>query len=100
MADVSFRDFAAALMQGKQADAAALLARLLGLAAPDAAAATAHFSGRMKDPAFMTKAMSLRTAVTSGSDDDIDRLLADCFGLDAAHRPAAIAALRKRYPAS
>ena len=96
--ELTFRDFAGALMSGDRARAASVLATLLALPPDDAAAATAHFADRMKDPAFMPKAMGLRTAVTTGSDDDIGAFLADCFGLDDAQRPAALAALRSRYP--
>jgi hypothetical protein len=53
----------------------------------------------MADPAFMPKAMGLRTAVTSGSDAEIAALLGDCFGLDGPARDAAAGALRARYPA-
>jgi hypothetical protein len=47
----------------------------------------------------MPKAMSLRTAVTTGSDAQIGELLGDCFGLDATARDPAVAAIRRRYPA-
>jgi len=96
MPDVTFRDFAMAAMPNP-ALAAQHLQTLLGLDAPAAEAATAHFKSKMTDPAFMMKAMSLRTAVTSGSDTDIAALLRDCFGLAATDAP--IAALRTRYPA-
>jgi hypothetical protein len=43
--------------------------------------------------------MGLRTAVTSGSDDDIAALLGDCFGLTGPTRGSAVTALRKQYPA-
>jgi hypothetical protein len=99
MSEVTFRDFAGAVMKGDAAAAAAVLEALLGLPAEAAAAATAHFRSRMADPAFMPKAMGLRTAVTSGSDAEIGALLGDCFGLDEAARGAAITALRTRYPA-
>jgi hypothetical protein len=99
VSDVTFRDFAGAVMQGNDAAAASALATLLALPADAATAATAHFRGRMADPAFMPKAMGLRTAVTSGTDAQIGELLADCFGLDDAARARAIAALRERYPA-
>lgn len=98
MADVTFRDFAGALMQGKQADASAMLEPLLGLTGDDATRATEYFAGRITDPTFMVKAMGLRTAVTSGSDDDIASILGECFGLDEAQRPSAVAAVRVRYP--
>ena len=35
----------------------------------------------------MGQAMGLRTAVTTGTDDDIAALLTTCFGLDAATLP-------------
>ncbi len=98
MTDVTFRDFAAAIMRNDAAAAEAVLATLLGLDAATAAAAAAHFRGRMADAAFMPKAMGLRTAVTTGSDADIGALLADCFGLVDASASGALAALRTRYP--
>jgi hypothetical protein len=97
--DVTFRDFAGAVMRGDGAAAAAVLETLLGLAPDQAAAATDHFRGRMTDPAFLPKAMGLRGAVTTGTDAEIAALLGDCFGLDGAQRDAAVAALRTRYPA-
>jgi hypothetical protein len=95
----TFRDFAGAVMRGDDAAAAAVPEALLGLAPEQAAAATAHFRGRMADPAFMPKAMGLRAAVTGGTDAEISALLGDCFGLDGAARDAAVGALRTRYPA-
>jgi len=99
MADVTFRDFVGALMQGNKSGAATALEQLLGLPGDQAIRATEHFAGQMSNPAFMPKAMSLRTAVTSGSDDEIGKLLVECFGLDDAQRTSGVAALRKRYPA-
>ena len=100
MADLTFRDFAFAVMQGNVASAVTTLEVLLGLSAPQAAGATEHFRARVADPAFMPKAMSLRTVVTSGTDAQIGELLVECFGLDAAARATAVAAVRTRYPAS
>jgi hypothetical protein len=97
--DPTFRDFAGAVMRGDPAAAAAVLEVLLGLSPEQAAAATAHFRGRMADPAFMPKAMGLRAAVTSGTDAEIAGLLGDCFGLEGAAQGAAVGALRTRYPA-
>lgn len=99
MSDVTFRDFAGAVMRGDSAAAASVLETLLGLSSEHSAAATGHFRGRMSDPAFMPKAMGLRTAVASGSDAEIAALLGDCFGLDGPARDAAVTALRARYPA-
>jgi len=98
MTDVTFRDFAAAIMRNDAPGAEAVLATLLALDSAAAATATAHFRGRMADPAFMPKAMGLRTAVTTGSDADIGALLGDCFGLVGAPATGALAALRTRYP--
>lgn len=98
MADVTFRDFAFAAMQ-KQTDAAiGHLQTLLGLAAEPARAATEYFQQRVSDPAFMPKAMALRTAVESGSDEQIGAVLGECFALDDAQRALAVATLRTRYP--
>jgi hypothetical protein len=100
MTELTFRDFAGAIMSGDSARAAEVLAVLLGLDAAAATAATEHFRASMSaDPTFVAKAMGLRTAVTSGTDDDIAALLADCFGLDAPSVPPAVNALRKLYPA-
>lgn len=97
MADLTFRDFAAAVMQNNLDGAATVLETLLELPRDQARSATEFFRTRMTDPAFMPKAMSLRTAVTSGTDDQISDLLGDCFGLDPAARTEAVAALRRRY---
>ncbi len=100
MADVTFREFAGAVMSGDVGAAASVLQSLLGLAAPAADAATAHFKQQMTDggPAFMGKAMGLRTALASGSDAEISTLLVDCFGLPAAELAPALATLRAKYP--
>jgi hypothetical protein len=99
MADVTFRDFAGAVMQKDRAAAGKVLEQLLALPPERAAVAAGHFDDRMaKDPAFMMKAMGLRTAVTSGGDEDIRALLGDCFGLEGAEADGAVAELRRRYP--
>jgi hypothetical protein len=100
MTQLSFRDFAGAVMGGDTARAAEVLEHLLGLESTAAAAAATHFQSSMSaDPAFMSKAMGLRAAVTGGSDQDIAALLTDCFGLTGAAVPNAVATLRKQYPA-
>lgn len=101
MAEVTFRDFAAAAMQNDRARAADVLHELLGLDTDHATAAASHFAAQMtaQGQPFMMKAMGLRTAVTSGSDDDIGALLRECFGLDRETTAAAVTALRRRYPA-
>jgi hypothetical protein len=100
MAEVTFRDFAGAIMGGNTAGAAEVLRQLLGLDAEASLAAATHFQRSMAaDPSFMSKAMGLRGAVTGGSDETVAALLADCFGLAGPAVPAAVAALREKYPA-
>lgn len=98
MSELTFRDFAGAIMRGDAAAAATVLETLLGVDAETARAGTERFRSQMSDPAFMPKAMGLRTALMTGSDAEITGLLADCFGLDAAGQAAGLATLRKRYP--
>ena len=101
MAQLTFRDFAGAVMGGDTARAAEVLGTLLGLDGEAATTAATHFQTRMTaDPAFVQKAMGLRTAVTGGTDDDIAALLGDCFGLAGDAVPAAVVKLRKQYPAA
>jgi hypothetical protein len=100
MANFTFRDFAGAVMEGNTKRAAEVLEQLLGLDAAAANEAALHFQNHMAaDPAFMGKAMGLRTAMTGGSDSDIGTLLGECFGLQGQAREAAVAALRQQYPA-
>lgn len=100
MSQLTFRDFAGAVMEGNSRRAAEVLQQLLGLDDAAASAAAAHFQkGMAGDPAFMGKAMGLRTAVTGGSDDEIRALLRDCFGLTDANGETAVRALRTQYPA-
>lgn len=100
MAAVTFRDFAGAIMGGNTARAAEVLEELLDLDGEPAVAAATHFQKNMgADPAFMGKAMGLRTAVTTGTDEQISALLVDCFGLGEGTLGPAVASLRKLYPA-
>src|SRR5262245_34657293 len=98
MADVTFRDFAAAIMRGDVDGAGAVLQPLLGLSADEGRAAAQHFHAQSAalGPAFMGKAMGLRTAMASGSDADIDALLGDCFGLAGAPLTTAMATLKPK----
>lgn len=97
MADVTFRDFAAAIMKGDVPAAAAVLETLLALDAAAAGAAAQHFQAQSaaQGPAFMGKAMGLRGAVASGAESEIAPLLRDCFGLADAALATATQALRK-----
>jgi hypothetical protein len=96
MADVTFRDFAAAIMKGDVDAAAAVLEPLLGLGADDARAAAGHFQAQSAagGPAFLGKAMGLRTAVAGGSSTEIAALLRDCFGLADAPLATVVATLK------
>jgi hypothetical protein len=98
MADVTFRDFAGAIMKGDVEAAGAVLQQLLGLGAAESHAAAQHFAAQAASlgPAFMGKAMGLRTAVSSGSEAEIGALLHDCFGLVDAQLATAIAALTRK----
>lgn len=102
MSELTFRDFAAAVMQNDRARAAEILQELLGLDAARAAAAANHFAQQMaaQGQSFMMKSMGLRTALASGTDDELGALLHECFGLGSDATPAAVEALRRRYPAS
>lgn len=99
MAEVTFRDFAAAVMSNDMTAGARVLEQLLALDPARASAAAAHFQGEMarQGQPFMMKAMGLRTAVASGPDEEMSPLLVDCFGLDGAELDGALAALRRRY---
>ena len=100
MADVTFRDFAGAIMGNDTARAGEVLQQLLGVSTEDGVAGAAHFQARMTaDPSFVQQAMGLRAAVTGGSDQDIAALLGDCFGIGGDAVAPAVAALRKQYPA-
>src|SRR5215212_1236465 len=98
MADVTFRDFAGAIMKGDVEAAGAVLQQLLGLDDAAGRAAAQHFQAQAasQGPAFMGKAMGLRTAVASGSDAEISALLQDCFGLADAPLATAVATLRTK----
>lgn len=93
----SFRDFASQLFGGDLDGAARTLEALLALSPDVARAAAEHFRGKMTDPSFMPKAMSLRTAVAGSDDAAIGSLLGECFGLDEATVKSATQALRARY---
>jgi hypothetical protein len=101
MSELTFRDFAGAIMGNDTARAGEVLEALLGLDHDAALAAAGHFQRSMgADPAFMGKAMGLRTAVTSGSDAEIAALLGDCFAIKGDAVAPAVATLRKKYPAA
>lgn len=98
MADVTFRDFAGAIMKNDVDAAGVVLQHLLGLGGAEAHAAAEHFQAQSTSvgPAFMGKAMGLRAAVSSGSEAEIGALLHDCFGLADASLATAIATLKRK----
>lgn len=93
----TFRDFASSIFAGDLDGAARTLVVLLQLSPERAGVAAAHFQSQMADPAFLPKAMSLRTAIESPDDAVVSGLLAGCFGLAEGEAQAATAALRARY---
>ena len=100
MAQLTFRDFAEAIMGADAARGAEVLEPLLGLDNAAATTAAKHFQASMAaDPTFMMKAMGLRTAVTDGTDAEIAALLGHCFGLEGSALTDAVATLRKTHPA-
>ena len=98
MAELTFRDFAGAIMRGDVEAAGAVLEQLLGLPAAESRAAAQHFQAQAtaQGPAFMGKAMGLRTAVAGGSAAEIGALLHDCFGLAGAPQATAVATLQRK----
>jgi len=99
MADpVTFRDFAMASMEGDGSVASGLLATLLGVDEPTARAATAHFRAQMASgPAFMMKAMGMRTAVESRDRGALIALLEECFALPAEAASSAAGVVLARH---
>jgi hypothetical protein len=100
MSELTFRDFAGAIMGNDTTRASEVLADLLGLDPAAGLGATKHFQANMAaDASFLGRAaMGLRQAVTTGTDEEIRVLLAEYFGLAATAVPAALAALRTKYP--
>jgi hypothetical protein len=101
MPTVSFRDYAGSVSKNDLPTAHTQLQTLLGLTADESQTATAVFQHQANTlgMAFLAKAMGLRAAVESGTDDDIGKILVDCFGLDEKQRVTAVASVRTQYPA-
>ena len=95
--DVTFRGFAAALMQGQIDNAVGMLETLLGITHDQALGATDFFANKLSDPAFMQKAMGLRAATESKDDAQIAAVVGDCFGLDGEARATAVATIRAKH---
>lgn len=98
MSEITFRDFAGALMGNDHDQAAKHLQTLLGVDAETAAASTKHFVTQMQaSPEFMMKAMGMRTVVTSGDRAGLVALLGECFALEGDVRDQAADAVLARY---
>lgn len=94
----TFRDFAGAIMQGDLDAASALLQTLLGTDAVQSRASAEHFQRSMtSDPSFVQKAMGMRQVVTSGTREELQALMADCFQLDEATSLAATETVWSRF---
>ena len=94
----TFRDFAGAIMQGDLDAASTLLQTLLGTSVAQSRASAEHFQRSMSsDPTFIQKAMGMRQVVTSGTREELQALLADCFQLDSATSATATDAVWVRF---
>jgi hypothetical protein len=83
MPDVTFRDFAGALMANDDAKAATVLSTLLGVEGDAAQSGVSHFKAEMqKSPDFMMKAMGMRTVVEGKDEAGLKTLIGECFGYD------------------
>lgn len=98
MPDVTFRDFAGALMTNDDGKAANVLCTLLGVDLATAQSATAHFKAEMQqDQSFMMKAMGLRTVVDERDEAGATKLLGECFGFDDGAAASAAKTLMAHY---
>lgn len=98
MPDVTFRDFAGALMESDDAKAAEVLSTLLGVDGDTASAGVTHFKAEMqKSPDFMMKAMGMRTVVESKDEAGLKTLIGECFGFDEGQSAASAEAVLNHY---
>ena len=98
MPDVTFRDFAGALMTNDDSKAANVLCTLLGVDLAAGQRATTHFKAEMqKDQGFMMKAMGMRTVVENEDEAGAAKLIAECFGFDDAAAARAAKTLMAHY---
>lgn len=97
----TFRDFAGAIMQGDVTAASALLQTLLGTSPDQSRASAEYFQRSMtSDPSFMQKAMAMRQVVTSGTREELQALMAECFQLDGPASLVATDAVWARFRSS
>lgn len=98
MSDVTFRDFAGALMGNDDDAAASTLQTLLGVDDAKAARGTASFKEKMQaDPQFMMKAMGMRRAVEAKDEAQLAVLIHECFELPEDEAAPAAKHLLARY---
>lgn len=96
--ELTFRDFAGAIMGADLDRAGEVLEALLGVDAATGKSAATHFQTQMSaSPDFMMKAMAMRTVVQGGDDAALEELLGECFGLEGPAVADARACVRTRY---
>jgi hypothetical protein len=96
--ELTFRDFAGALMGADLDRASEVLSTLLAVDGDTARKATDFFQQQMQSgPEFMMKAMGMRQAVTEGSKEQLVELMGDCFDLRDEAGAAAADAVWQRY---
>ncbi len=96
--ELTFRDFAGAIMGSDWARAAEVLQALLGVDAETATASATFFQEQMAaGPDFMMKAMGMRKVVGSGDRGALVKLLGECFGLAGDKAEAAADKVLARY---
>lgn len=98
MPKATFRELAMAVSQNNLELANTQLQELIGLPPDECTTAIAFFQKALLQPGFLPKAMGLRTAVESGTDQEIGDILVLCFGLDDRQRAIAVARTRENYP--
>jgi hypothetical protein len=98
MPKATFRELAMSVSQNNLDLANTQLQELIGLSPDESATAVAFFQKALQQPGFLPKAMGLRTAVESGTDEEIGDILVLCFGLDDRQRAIAVARTRENYP--
>lgn len=95
---LTFRDFAGAIMGNDTDRAGVVLEALLGVGAAAGKHAAMHFQAQMTaSPDFMMKAMAMRSVVQDGGDAALEELLGECFGLEGPAVAEARACIRTRY---
>jgi hypothetical protein len=97
--ELTFRDFAGAIMEGNLERGGEVLQTLLSVDASTALGAAEFFQRQMQSggPDFMMKAMGMRTVVTEGTEEQLIGLLGDCFNLHDELAGASAKAVLARY---